>query len=186
MGVGGGGHAPAPAGRGGVIGPPAAAPQIEEKAADLQTAISEGATSFLFTEYKYVGIFMVRAACGCRGRLPGAALLWVSRGEHWKCCRAQLAGAAGARRGFAAVLTTLAQSAAGMQGPDSDAYINPGALDLKPINLWHVALRAGCRPCMSLQFDVQQNRDTKARGARVAELLPQHEGTIGHWSGRLA
>ncbi len=35
------------------------AAQIEEKAADLQTAIMEGAQSFLFTEYKYVGIFMV-------------------------------------------------------------------------------------------------------------------------------
>lgn len=33
--------------------------QIEEKAADLQAAISEGANSFLFTEYKYVSIFMV-------------------------------------------------------------------------------------------------------------------------------
>lgn len=47
--------------------PPAASPppspcrclQIEEKAADLQQAISEGANSFLFTEYKYVSIFMV-------------------------------------------------------------------------------------------------------------------------------
>ena len=39
------------------------APQIEEKAADLQAAISEGANSFLFTEYYYVSIFMVR----CRG-----------------------------------------------------------------------------------------------------------------------
>lgn len=36
--------------------------QIEEKAADLQAAISEGANSFLFTEYKYVSIFMVREA----------------------------------------------------------------------------------------------------------------------------
>jgi inorganic pyrophosphatase len=32
--------------------------EIEEKAADLQQAISEGANSFLFTEYKYVSIFM--------------------------------------------------------------------------------------------------------------------------------
>ena len=32
--------------------------QIEEKAADLQAAISEGANSFLFTEYKYVSVFM--------------------------------------------------------------------------------------------------------------------------------
>ncbi|KAL4427599.1 hypothetical protein ABPG75_001688 [Micractinium tetrahymenae] len=32
--------------------------KIEEKAADLQAAISEGANSFLFTEYKYVSIFM--------------------------------------------------------------------------------------------------------------------------------
>ena len=28
------------------------------KCAEIQTAISEGATSFLFTEYQYVGIFM--------------------------------------------------------------------------------------------------------------------------------
>jgi hypothetical protein len=33
--------------------------QIEEKAADLQAAISEGANSFLYTEYKYVSVFMV-------------------------------------------------------------------------------------------------------------------------------
>jgi inorganic pyrophosphatase len=32
--------------------------EIEEKAADLQRAITEGAKSFLFTEYKYVSIFM--------------------------------------------------------------------------------------------------------------------------------
>lgn len=33
--------------------------QIVQKVADLQDAISEGATSFLFTEYKYMGVFMV-------------------------------------------------------------------------------------------------------------------------------
>jgi len=33
--------------------------QIVQKAADLQEAISEGATSFLLTEYKYMGVFMV-------------------------------------------------------------------------------------------------------------------------------
>lgn len=33
--------------------------QIVQKAADLQDAISEGATSFLITEYKYMGVFMV-------------------------------------------------------------------------------------------------------------------------------
>ncbi|KAL4855826.1 Pyrophosphate-energized vacuolar membrane proton pump [Chlorella vulgaris] len=32
--------------------------EIEEKCADLQAAISEGANSFLFTEYKYVSVFM--------------------------------------------------------------------------------------------------------------------------------
>jgi H(+)-translocating pyrophosphatase len=32
--------------------------QIEEKVADLQAAIREGANSFLFTEYKYVSVFM--------------------------------------------------------------------------------------------------------------------------------
>jgi hypothetical protein len=37
--------------------------QIEEKCADLQAAISEGANSFLFTEYKYVSVFMVRRCC---------------------------------------------------------------------------------------------------------------------------
>ena len=40
--------------------------EIEEKAADLQTAIAEGAVSFLFTEYKFVGIFMVREALTAR------------------------------------------------------------------------------------------------------------------------
>jgi hypothetical protein len=34
--------------------------QIVSKAADLMDAISEGATSFLITEYKYMGVFMVR------------------------------------------------------------------------------------------------------------------------------
>jgi hypothetical protein len=31
------------------------------KAADIQKSISEGATSFLTTEYYYLGIFMVRS-----------------------------------------------------------------------------------------------------------------------------
>ncbi|PKI48474.1 hypothetical protein CRG98_031096 [Punica granatum] len=35
---------------------------IVAKCADIQNAISEGATSFLFTEYQYVGIFMVAFA----------------------------------------------------------------------------------------------------------------------------
>ncbi|XP_073107446.1 pyrophosphate-energized vacuolar membrane proton pump isoform X1 [Elaeis guineensis] len=35
---------------------------IVVKCADIQRAISEGATSFLFTEYQYVGIFMVAFA----------------------------------------------------------------------------------------------------------------------------
>jgi hypothetical protein len=30
------------------------------KAADIQEAISEGSVSFLVTEYKYMGVFMVR------------------------------------------------------------------------------------------------------------------------------
>ena len=34
-------------------------PQIEEKVAELQDAIREGANSFLFTEYKYVSVFMI-------------------------------------------------------------------------------------------------------------------------------
>ena len=33
--------------------------QVLQKAADLQEAISEGATSFLLTEFKYMGVFMV-------------------------------------------------------------------------------------------------------------------------------
>eukprot|EP00775_Hariotina_reticulata_P003821 gene3821-4079_t len=33
--------------------------QVVQKAADIQEAISEGANSFLFTEYKYLGVFMV-------------------------------------------------------------------------------------------------------------------------------
>lgn len=39
--------------------------QVVQKAADIQEAISEGSNSFLFTEYKYMGVFMV-----CQ---PGAA-----------------------------------------------------------------------------------------------------------------
>ncbi|CAA0806473.1 Pyrophosphate-energized vacuolar membrane proton pump 1 [Striga hermonthica] len=35
---------------------------VVRKCADIQSAISEGATSFLFTEYQYVGIFMVAFA----------------------------------------------------------------------------------------------------------------------------
>lgn len=42
--------------------------QIVQKAADLQEAISEGATSFLLTEYKYMGVFMV-----CHQYLPNNA-----------------------------------------------------------------------------------------------------------------
>ncbi|KZV19963.1 pyrophosphate-energized vacuolar membrane proton pump 1-like [Dorcoceras hygrometricum] len=37
-------------------------PGVVAKCAEIQNAISEGATSFLFTEYKYVGIFMVAFA----------------------------------------------------------------------------------------------------------------------------
>lgn len=33
--------------------------EVVQKAADIQDAISEGANSFLFTEYKYLGVFMV-------------------------------------------------------------------------------------------------------------------------------
>lgn len=33
--------------------------QVVQKAADIQDAISEGANSFLWTEYKYLGVFMV-------------------------------------------------------------------------------------------------------------------------------
>ncbi|PWA48561.1 Pyrophosphate-energised proton pump [Artemisia annua] len=32
---------------------------VVQKCAEIQQAISEGATSFLFTEYQYVGVFMV-------------------------------------------------------------------------------------------------------------------------------
>lgn len=35
--------------------------QIMQKAADIQEAISEGAVSFLMTEYKYMAVFMVRS-----------------------------------------------------------------------------------------------------------------------------
>ncbi|KAK4391549.1 Pyrophosphate-energized vacuolar membrane proton pump [Sesamum angolense] len=35
---------------------------VVRKCAEIQSAISEGATSFLFTEYQYVGIFMVAFA----------------------------------------------------------------------------------------------------------------------------
>ena len=37
--------------------------QIVQKVADLQDAISEGANSFLITEYKYMGVFMVGLTC---------------------------------------------------------------------------------------------------------------------------
>ncbi|MBA0774693.1 hypothetical protein Gotri_009887 [Gossypium trilobum] len=37
-------------------------PSVVTKCAEIQSAISEGATSFLFTEYQYVGIFMVAFA----------------------------------------------------------------------------------------------------------------------------
>ena len=35
---------------------------VVQKCAEIQNAISEGATSFLYTEYQYVGIFMVAFA----------------------------------------------------------------------------------------------------------------------------
>ena len=34
--------------------------QVVAKAAEISEAISEGANSFLYTEYKYMGVFMVR------------------------------------------------------------------------------------------------------------------------------
>jgi hypothetical protein len=49
--------------------------QVVQKAADIQEAISEGANSFLFTEYKYLGIFMVRVSAG-----------WLARRD--RCTRA--------------------------------------------------------------------------------------------------
>lgn len=49
--------------------------QVVQKAADIQGAISEGANSFLFTEYKYMGVFMVsfapdHANCLCVQLVP--------------------------------------------------------------------------------------------------------------------
>jgi hypothetical protein len=46
--------------------------QIVQTAAQLQEAISEGATSFLITEYKYMGVFMVRH------RVTGYVLLQIA------------------------------------------------------------------------------------------------------------
>lgn len=43
--------------------PPRTAAQVIQKAADIQNAISEGASSFLATEYKYLSVFMVRYNC---------------------------------------------------------------------------------------------------------------------------
>ena len=69
-----------------------AATQIVQKAADLQEAISEGATSFLLTEYKYMGVFMVcfqplSDKCICRNDramlLPASTLLLLMA-----CCKA--------------------------------------------------------------------------------------------------
>ena len=63
-------------------------PQIVQKAADLQAAISEGATSFLFTEYKYMGVFMVRspaAVCAVTGYRPRPA------GDTWALSLIELA-----------------------------------------------------------------------------------------------
>jgi inorganic pyrophosphatase len=48
--------------------------QVVQKAADIQDAISEGANSFLFTEYKYLGVFMVSS-----GTLPGSQSSWLPR-----------------------------------------------------------------------------------------------------------
>ena len=38
--------------------------QVLQKCADIQEHISEGATSFLLTEYKYMAVFMVRLSSG--------------------------------------------------------------------------------------------------------------------------
>lgn len=47
--------------------------EVVLKAADIQNAISEGSNSFLFTEYKYMGVFMVRGPRPARPiSVPGA------------------------------------------------------------------------------------------------------------------
>jgi hypothetical protein len=48
--------------------------QVVQKAADIQDAISEGANSFLFTEYKYLGVFMVS-----RWIQPRSQASWLPR-----------------------------------------------------------------------------------------------------------
>lgn len=45
--------------------------QILNKCADIQAHISEGSTSFLFTVYKYMGVFMVSGPSSlCAGGPP--------------------------------------------------------------------------------------------------------------------
>lgn len=44
--------------------PPPPRPQVVQKAADIQEAISEGSNSFLYTEYKYMGVFGVSEGAG--------------------------------------------------------------------------------------------------------------------------
>jgi hypothetical protein len=67
--------------------------QVVQKAADIQEAISEGANSFLFTEYKYLGVFGVRGPAW--GGAPfGGGLLWG--GARARPCTPPATGAAAA------------------------------------------------------------------------------------------
>ena len=51
--------------------------QIVQKVADLQDAISEGATSFLVTEYKYMGVFMVTLLGVAPCSIPQQLFSWL-------------------------------------------------------------------------------------------------------------
>lgn len=46
-----------------------------QKAADIQEAISEGAVSFLMTEYKYMAVFMVRSRTSLRHTIAAPQIL---------------------------------------------------------------------------------------------------------------
>ena len=61
--------------------------QVVQKVADLQEAISEGATSFLITEYKYMGVFMVRGGA-ITEEAPSYEPISGLRPLHCSCCLA--------------------------------------------------------------------------------------------------
>ena len=57
--------------------------QVLQKVADLQEAISEGATSFLLTEFKYIGVFMVSLSPRQHVFLLGMLPRLCERAMYW-------------------------------------------------------------------------------------------------------